>query len=35
LDGVTYTTNYTVAGVDVDGDLTEDYRKVDMTVSWP
>ena len=35
VDGVTYTTNYTVDTVNINGDSIEDYRKVTMTVSWP
>ncbi len=34
LDGVTYTTNYTVTSVDPNGDGQEDYRRVTMTVTW-
>ena len=32
-DGLKYTRQYTVSPVDVDGG-GEDYRKVDVTVSW-
>ncbi|HTL69852.1 MAG TPA: hypothetical protein VL404_01030 [Candidatus Eisenbacteria bacterium] len=33
-DGVNYTRSYTVTSVDANGDATEDYRRVQVTVSW-
>lgn len=34
LDGIVFTPNYNVAGVDIDGDGEDDMRRVTTTVNW-
>ena len=33
-DGVNYNRDYTVTSVDANGDTVEDYRRVEVTVTW-
>lgn len=34
MDGKTYTVDYTVTGLDVNGDSVVDYRKVEARATW-